>query len=267
MSDFQHASFYRFVRLADAAQVAAWLRAATALLRGTILVAEEGINGMVAGPAEALDAFLAALAAHPSFAGMAVKRSHCITPPFGRMTVHVRREVLPLGVAGVDAVGRPGSQVAPADWRALLDDPELVLIDNRSHFAHRLGRYRGALDPQVDNFRDLPGFIAAHAPQWKAEGRRVAMYCTGGIRCEKTAVWMEDAFGLPVLQLEGGILNHFSQVTDAHLDFDGKCFVFDNRIAIDTRLRETGTTAAEVYGDAPDEAWRLQRALRLADSA
>jgi UPF0176 protein len=175
--------------------------------------------------------------------------------------------VLSLGIEGVDAVGRPGTQVAPADWRQLLDDPKLVLIDNRSRFEVRLGRYRGAIDPQVDNFRDLPRFIARHAPAWKDEGRRVAMYCTGGIRCEKTAAWMEDSFGLPVLQLEGGILNHFAQVPDARLDFEGECFVFDNRIALDTQLRETATTAADVYRDAPDEAWRLQRALRLARSA
>jgi UPF0176 protein len=262
----QHLSFYRFVRVDDPARLAEWLREVTRSLNGSILLAEEGINGMVAGPAGLLGDFVAAMSSHPLFAGMAFKRSDCATAPFGRMTVHVRREVLPLGVEGVDAVGRPGTQVAPADWRALLADPELVLIDNRSRFEHRLGRYRGAIDPQVDNFRDLPRFIAEHAPAWKAEGRRVAMYCTGGIRCEKTAAWMEDAFGLDVLQLEGGILNHFAQVPDAHLDFDGECFVFDNRIALDTRLQESPTTAADVYGDAPDEAWRLQRALRLARS-
>jgi UPF0176 protein len=267
MSAFQHASFYRFVRIADAEQVAAWLRERARGLLGSILLAEEGINGMVAGAPDRVDAFAAELAAHPLFAGMPLKRSVGDTPPFGRMTVHVRREVLSLGIEGVDAVGRPGTQVAPADWRAVLDDPGLVLIDNRSRFEVRLGRYRGAIDPQVDNFRDLPLFIARHAPAWKDEGRRVAMYCTGGIRCEKTAAWMEDAFGLPVLQLEGGILNHFAQVSDAGRDFEGECFVFDNRIALDTQLRETSTTPADVYGDDPDEAWRLQRALRLAKSA
>jgi UPF0176 protein len=104
--------------------------------------------------------------------------------------------------------------------------------------------------------------VQAHADQWKAEGKKVAMYCTGGIRCEKTGMWMEN-LGLDVYQLEGGILNFFQSLPDADRDWQGECFVFDNRIAIDTKLQETSTTADEVYNDSPDEAWRLERAHRL----
>jgi UPF0176 protein len=103
-------------------------------------------------------------------------------------------------------------------------------------------------------------------PLWQAEGKQVAMYCTGGIRCEKTSAWLQQR-GVEVLQLEGGILNYFARMPDAELDWAGECFVFDNRIALDTRLRETGTTAAQVYADDPEEAWRLERALRLEAAA
>ena len=271
-TDLFHIAFYRFVRLADPEHTAGGLRELTRDVLGAVLVAGEGISGMLAGDAAALDRFELALQRDlrfgGAFEGIAFKRSTCRTPPFRRMKVHVRAEVLPLGIEGVDAVGRPGVQLAPAQWRALLDDPGVVVIDNRNGFEFRLGRFRNAIDPQVGNFRDLPAFIEAHAAGWKARGQRVAMYCTGGIRCEKTAAWMQDAFDLEVLQLEGGILRYLAEAADPHADWQGECFVFDNRIALDAGLNETATTAAEVYagrGDkAGDEAWRLQRAERLA---
>lgn len=263
-----HIAFYRFVRIPDAAGVAAALRELTGGLLGSILVAGEGVNGTLAGSASALDAFERALQDDErfggAFAGIAFKRTACHTPPFQRIKVHVRAEILPLGVEGVNAVGRPGVQLEPAGWRALLDADDVVVIDNRNSFEYRLGHFRGAIDPQVGNFRDLPAFVQAHAPTWKARNQRVAMYCTGGIRCEKTAAWMQDAFGLEVHQLEGGILRYLAEMPDAQADWQGECFVFDNRIALDAGLMETGTTAAEVYAGDPDEVWRLQRAQRLA---
>ena len=104
------------------------------------------------------------------------------------------------------------------------------MIDNRNSFEYRLGRFKHAIDPGVDNFRDFPGYIQAQAPKWKAAGKRVAMYCTGGLRCEKTSSWMQD-MGLTVYELDGGILNYFQQMPDADKDWQGECFVFDNRIA------------------------------------
>lgn len=267
-----HIAFYRFVRLPEPAHVAQAVRALTRDLFGSVLVASEGINGVLAGDAAALDRFERALrddaAFNGAFAGLAFRRSACRTPPFQRIKVHLRAEILPLGIDGVDAVGRPGLQLDPAQWRALLADRDAVVIDNRNRFEHRLGRFRGAIDPQVGNFRDLPAFIAAHAPGWREQGKRVAMYCTGGIRCEKTAAWMEDAFGLQVRQLEGGILRYLAETANDALhaqgDWQGECFIFDNRIALDARLQETATTAAEVYAGDADEAWRLRRAQRLA---
>jgi UPF0176 protein len=247
--------------------VARTLRELTLDLQGNILVASEGINATLAGTANALDRFQSALLDDPRFdglfAGMNFQRTGCRTAPFQRMKVHERAEILPLGIASVDAVGRPGLQLDPQQWRSLLDADDVVLIDNRNSFEFRLGRFRNAIDPQVNNFRDLPSYIEAHAPEWKSQGKRVAMYCTGGIRCEKTAVWMQG-MGLEVHQLEGGILRYLAETPDAERDWQGECFVFDNRIALDARLQETDTTADTVYAGDPDEQWRLQRARRLA---
>ena len=262
-----HVAFYRFVRLAEPARVAAVLRELTADLRGAVLVATEGINGALAGDAASLDRFEFALQRDPrlddALAGIAFRRSSCVTSPFHRMKVHVRKEVLPLGVEGVDVVGRRGIQLDGAAWRALQGADDVVMIDNRNSFEYRLGHFRNAIDPKVGNFRRLPAFIETHAPVWKAAGQRVAMYCTGGIRCEKTAAWMHDAFGLDVHQLEGGILRYLAETPDAGADWQGECFVFDNRVALDARLNETATTAADVYAGDIDEAWRLRRAQQL----
>ncbi len=268
-----HDAFYQFASIADVEGTAETLRGLTTELTGSLLVAAEGINGTLAGSAAALDAFRVALADDPRlegrFTGIAFKRSPCVTPPYQRMKVHSRPEILPLGLpsghSSVNAVGHVGHQVPPAQWRALLDDPNVVVIDNRNHFEVRLGRFRNAVDPMVRNFRDFPAYIDAQLPTWQAEGKQVAMYCTGGIRCEKTSAWLHER-GVTVLQLEGGILNYFATMPDAERDWNGQCFVFDNRIALDTRLRETGTTAQQVYASDPGEAWRLRRAQRLAGS-
>ncbi|MES2990233.1 MAG: rhodanese-like domain-containing protein [Pseudomonadota bacterium] len=269
LPDLFHIAFYRFVRVADPAQVAVVVRELGDGLRGSVLVAAEGINGTLAGPGAELDRFERGLRGDARLAGLfdglQCRRTTCAVTPFGRLAVHVRAEVLPLGVPGVDAVGRRGTQLDPAQWRALLDTPGAVVIDNRNAFEFRLGRFRGAVDPQVGNFRDLPAYVAAHAAAWKAEGRPVAMYCTGGIRCEKTAAWLADEFGLEVAQLEGGILRYLAEVPDAQRDWQGECFVFDNRLSLDAALRPGRATLADVYrSDVPDEAWRLERARRLA---
>jgi UPF0176 protein len=268
LPDLFHIAFYRFVRLDDPQRAAAVVRELGDGLHGSVLLAVEGVNGMLAGPAAVLDRFESALRSDRRlggvFAGLSFRRTACAVAPFRRLKVHVRAEVLPLGVPAVDPVGRRGVQLDPAQWRALLDVPGVVVIDNRNGFEFRLGRFRGALDPQVGNFRDLPAFVAAHAAEWKAERRPLAMYCTGGIRCEKTAVWMEDAFGLEVAQLEGGILRYLAEVPDADRDWQGECFVFDNRLSLDAALRPGTARLVDVYGHAPDEAWRLARARRLA---
>ena len=264
-----HSAFYRFTPLPDPVAAADALRALARGLKGSVVVASEGVNGTVAGPADAVAAFEAALQRDDVLAGalrgMPFKHSACATEPFGRLKVGVKPEIVALGLP--EALPAPdehdASHLSPDAWRALLARDDVVLLDNRNHFEFRLGRFRGALDPQVHNFRDFVAYVQAHAPAWRDAGRPVAMYCTGGIRCDKTAPWLRS-LGLDVRQLDGGILNYFRQTPDAQREWDGECFVFDNRVALDTRLDETATTPEQVFDPAhPDEAWRLQRARRL----
>jgi len=260
-----HIAFYKFTTIDDPAALSSSLRHLTVDLRGSILVATEGINGVLAGAAMALDAFEHALTnplyCNGAFIDVAFKRSACKTPPFARIKIHHRDRIVGLGHLDALHDNRCGIGVTPQQWRVLLAADDVVVIDNRNSFEYRLGRFKSAIDPGVGNFRDFSRYVEAHAPGWQAAGKRIAMYCTGGIRCERTSAWMQD-FGINVVQLEGGILNYFQTMPDAQQDWEGECFVFDNRIALDTRLQETETTAEQVYDD-PADAWRLARAQRL----
>lgn len=310
-SPLLHSAFYRFVALADPEAGADELRelGRDLGLGGSIIVAAEGVNGTVAGRAAQVEEFERRLRTgavlQGALRGLNFKRSACEQPPFGRFKVSVKPEIVALGLPA-DAPGlaelpdeHDASHLSPAAWDELLARGDAVVLDNRNHFEFRLGRFRGALDPGVHHFRDFVRFVEQHAPAWRGQGRPVAMYCTGGIRCDKTAPWMRS-LGLEVLQLEGGILNYLQQAiqggcadepggpvgdaADALIDdvngkgvaqcaptaapWQGECFVFDRRIALDARLRETGTTAEQVFDPAhPDEAWRLQRARRLDEAA
>jgi UPF0176 protein len=262
-----HSSFYKFATILDPPSVAVRLKALSTHVSGSILLATEGVNGMVAARLDALDAFEQALLHEFDgvFEGMQFKRSACLTKPFKHMKVKVKREIVALGVSGVNAINRPRQALEPKAWRDLIARDDVVVLDNRNSFEFKLGRFKGAVDPAVLHFRDFPGYIEAQVPQWKAAGKKVAMYCTGGIRCEKTSAWMQD-MGVDVFELQGGILNYFQQMPDAEKDWQGECFVFDNRVALDSKLQETDTPIEEVYKDEPDREWRISRALRLAAS-
>ncbi len=268
MSEQQvHSSFYRFVAVADPEAVAARLREISPLLGGNILVAPEGISGAIGGPPAAITDFELALQSDPifddAFTGMAFKHSACVSKPFSLIKVHCKPEIVAFGVPGVSGLpdpARPDTHVSPQAWRELIQQPDVVVLDNRNSFEFRLGRFDHAVDPEVAHFRDFPAYVASHRDAWR--NKRIAMYCTGGIRCEKTSAWMQDQ-GLDVYQLDGGIINYFAELPDAAKDWQGECFVFDKRIAIDTHLQETATTAEQVYADSADGAWRLARAKRL----
>jgi UPF0176 protein len=260
---FVHSSFYRFTPVPDPVAFAAWLRDAAPGLGGVVLVAEEGLSAAIAGTADAVAAFEARLQARPGFAGLHVKHNACERLPFSLLKVSVKREIVAFGIPGVSGQAATDTHVSPQRWRELLADPDTVVLDNRNTFEFKLGRFRGAIDPGVAHFRDFPAYVDAHRDEW--QGRTVAMYCTGGIRCEKTAAWMQQR-GLKVAQLDGGILNFLEAFPDAADDWQGECYVFDKRIAIDAAGRETGTTAEQVFTD-PADAWRLNRARRLDPAA
>lgn len=265
----EHTAFYKFSHLADVDAVIESVKRIAAGLDGSVLVAPEGINGMLAGQPHVLDAFEHALthdaAFQGAFTGIQFKRSPCLTKPFRKLKVRKKREIVPLGIDGVDAT-KTGIDVPPAEWRKLIAEDDVVLLDNRNSFEFKVGRFKNAIDPGVHNFRDFPEYVKAHLEEWKRDGKKVAMYCTGGIRCEKTSAWMRD-LDMPVYQLQGGILNYFKEMPDAEKDWEGECFVFDNRIALDTKLQETATTLEDVYADEPDGEWRLNRAKRLCGRA
>ena len=255
-----HSSFYRFTPMADPTAFADWLRGRGAALSlgGVVLVAEEGLSAAIAGEAADVHALEAELQALPGLAGLHFKRNTCERRPFSRFKVSVKREIVAFGIPGVKG-DATDTHVTPERWRELLDDPDTVVIDNRNSFEFKLGRFRGAIDPGVAHFRDFPAYVQAQRDAWR--GKTVAMYCTGGIRCEKTAAWMQ-AQGLKVAQLDGGILSFLQAFPDAAADWQGECYVFDKRIAIDAGSRETGTTAEQVFSE-PEDAWRLARARRL----
>ncbi len=250
-----HLAFYRFVRIDDVEAVCDRLRELTEGMLGTVLVAGEGVNGMLAAPDERVARFVDEAASDPlvgvAFDGITYKRTAYERIPFSRMLIKAKREIVPLGVEGLDMPARiddvAATDVPPQQWRALIERDDVVLLDNRNSFEYAVGRFRGAIDPGVVNFRDFRAYVEEHAAQWRAEGKQVAMYCTGGIRCEKSSPWMQD-LGLQVHQLQGGILNYFQQVPDADADFEGECFVFDQRVTLDTRLRDVGRDRSEIDG-------------------
>ncbi len=273
-ASLMHSAFYRFAPVADPQAAAQQLRAQAVAwedLQGALLLASEGINGAVAGCPDTVSAFEAWLTSEDflqgALEGMVFKRSQCLTPPFGRFKVVVKPEIVALGLPDFQALPVPNerddSHLSPSQWQALIRQPDVVVLDNRNHFEFRLGHFKGAVDPEVRRFSDFVSYVESHAPQWREQGRPVAMYCTGGIRCDKTAPWMRS-LGLDVYQLEGGILNYFQRMEDAQADWEGECFVFDKRVALNTQMQETSTRAPEVFNtDDPEERWRLERALRL----
>ena len=223
----QHSAFYRFTPLADPPAAADTLRTLAQGLFGAILVAPEGVNGAVSGTPEALDGFELALQRPDmlggALAGMVFKRSACRTAPFARLKVKVRPEIVALGLPAPSAPLPPpdeadDSHLSPAAWRALLGRDDVVLLDNRNHFEFRLGHFRGAVDPGVHRFSSFVQHVLDNADAWRTAGRPVAMYCTGGVRCDKTAPWMRS-LGLEVYQLQGGVLNFFQQLPDAERDW------------------------------------------------
>ncbi len=234
-----HDAFYRFCTVTDPDDLARALEDScqAAGVLGSVLVATEGINGMLCGSGEALDAVRDALEADPRFTGMRYKRTACGAQVFKRLKVRVKPEIVPLGIPGVDASRAHARDLSPLEWRALMARDDVIVIDNRNAFEYELGHFRGALNPGVAHFREFAAYMDANLPAWERDGKTVAMYCTGGIRCEKTTAWLA-AQGHTVYQLSGGILHYFQQLEDADRDFDGACFVFDARETLNTRLEE-----------------------------
>ncbi|MBA5777748.1 rhodanese-related sulfurtransferase [Stappia sp. F7233] len=239
MSDFLVAALYRFAELADYRELREPLLAVCRDngVKGSVLLAGEGINGTIAGRDAGIEAVLAHLRADPRINGFDVKFSRAERLPFGRMKVRLKREIVSLGVAEADPLKAVGAYVEPEDWNALISDPDVVLVDTRNAYEVAFGTFRGAVDPKTRSFRAFADW--AREAVTLAEKPKVAMFCTGGIRCEKaTSLLLE--LGLPeVYHLKGGILNYLEKVPQEQSLWQGTCFVFDDRIAVDHDLRPT----------------------------
>jgi UPF0176 protein len=264
-----HSAFYQFVRIADVERFVVRIREIASELTGSIIVASEGINGTVAAEVQRVESFENALRSDAAFGGafarIVFKRSECKTAAFGRMKVHLKDRIVAFGEADDAVFGERTTAVSPQVWRELIARDDVVVIDNRNSFEYRLGRFENAIDPGVSHFRDFQRYVESNADEWKRDGKAVAMYCTGGIRCERVAPWMQQ-LGLKVYELDGGVLNYFQQMPDAEREWRGECFVFDNRVALDTKLQQTTTSIEAVYEAEPDGAWRIARAKRLRDA-
>ena len=199
-------------------------------VKGTLLLAREGINGTVAGPRDGMDAVLAWLRSDPRLSDLDYKESLCDEMPFYRTKVKLKKEIVTLGVDGISPTKRVGTYVEPQDWNALISDPEVLLIDTRNDYEVSIGSFQGAVDPKTKTFREFPEYVKAHYDPTKH--KKVAMFCTGGIRCEKASSYMlEEGFD-EVFHLKGGILKYFEEVPAEQSMWDGECFVFDNRVAV-----------------------------------
>ena len=199
-------------------------------IRGTLLLAAEGINGTVAGSEAAIDRLLAWLKNQPPFAGLSHKESFCDEMPFYRTKVKLKREIVTMGVEGIDPRHIVGTYVKPKDWNDLISDPDVVLVDTRNDYEVAIGTFKGAVNPNTKTFREFPAYVSAELGP--AKHKKVAMFCTGGIRCEKSTAYLKQQGFDEVYHLEGGILKYLEEVPEEQSLWQGECFVFDNRVTV-----------------------------------
>lgn len=230
------AALYQFAPFADPAALRAPLLALCQAqgIKGTLLLAGEGINGTIAGPAEGIAAVVAHVRALPHCAGLEVKYAAAPAMPFARMKVRLKREIVTMGVEGIDPLASVGTYVEPHDWNALIADPDTIVIDTRNDYEVAIGTFSGAIDPQTRSFREFPAWFRRERARLLGEGRtpRVAMFCTGGIRCEKSTAFLKGEGVDEVYHLKGGILRYLEDVPAKDSLWQGACYVFDDRVAV-----------------------------------
>jgi len=232
------AALYRFTRFAAPAALRGPLQSLCneQEVTGTLLLAPEGINGTIAGSREGIDTVLGHIRALPGCAELDWKESTASTPPFHRMKVRLKREIVTMGQPSVDPASGTGRYVAPKDWNALISDPDVAVIDTRNGYEVGIGTFRGAVDPRTDSFGEFPAWWAENRDRF--EGKRIAMFCTGGIRCEKSTNFLIQQGVEDVYHLKGGILKYLEEVPKEQSLWEGECFVFDARVSVGHGLEE-----------------------------
>ncbi len=232
------ATFYKFVTLTDCEvkQKEIFQFCQQSHIKGTILLAQEGINGTIAGSRQDIDNLLAFLRSDPRFQDLEVKESAASSPPFERLKVRIKSEIVTFGQPNANPNEQVGEYVSPQQWNELLEDPEIVVIDTRNDYEVAIGSFKGAKNPKTYSFREFPDYVQQNLdPQ---QTPKVAMFCTGGIRCEKASSYLLSQGFKQVYHLKGGILKYLEEIPSEDSLWEGECFVFDERVAVKQGLSE-----------------------------
>jgi UPF0176 protein len=203
-------------------------------IKGTLLLAAEGINGTVAGSREAIDSLLTWLQADSRLTDISYKESFTEIMPFNRCKVKLKKEIVTMGIEGIDPKQVVGTYVEPKDWNALISDPDVILVDTRNDYEFQVGTFENAVNPKTDTFREFPQYVKDNMDP--AKHKKVAMFCTGGIRCEKSTAYMKEQGYEEVYHLKGGILKYLEEVPQENTLWKGDCFVFDERVTVNHDL-------------------------------
>ena len=230
------AALYKFVRLDDFEQLREPLLALMLErdVKGTLLLAGEGINGTIAGPRAGIDTVLGWLREDPRLADLEHKESFHDEHPFLRTKVKLKKEIVTMGVEGIDPNRTVGTYLSPQEWNAVISDPETILIDTRNDYEVEVGTFRGAINPETRTFREFPDYVKETLDP--AKRKKVAMFCTGGIRCEKSTAYLKEQGFEEVYHLKGGILKYLEEMPREDSLWEGECFVFDERVTVDHDL-------------------------------
>ena len=229
-------ALYKFTRLDDFEEIQDPLKLFLDSLniRGTLLLAREGVNGTIAGDNDSIMKSLDYLQKDKRLVGLEYKFSYSEKPPFKRLKVKLKKEIVTLGVSNIDPTFSSGTYVKPADWNELINDPDVVLIDTRNNYEFEIGSFKGSINPNTETFREFPTYTKNNLEKYR--DKKIAMFCTGGIRCEKSTAYLKSKGFENVFHLQGGILKYLEEVKEDESLWEGECFVFDDRVAVKHNL-------------------------------
>jgi len=229
-------ALYKFTRLDDFEEIQGPLKIFLESLniRGTLLLAKEGVNGTIAGDNDSIMKSLDYLQKDERLVGFEYKFSYSEKPPFKRLKVKLKKEIVTLGVSDIDPIFSSGTYVKPADWNELINDPDVVLIDTRNNYEFEIGSFKGSINPNTETFREFPAYTKNNLEKYR--DKKIAMFCTGGIRCEKSTAYLKSKGFENVFHLQGGILKYLEEIKEDESLWEGECFVFDDRVAVKHNL-------------------------------
>jgi UPF0176 protein len=241
------ASFYKFVPLVDFESLREPMLTAMREIgiKGTIILAAEGVNGSFAGTPEQMNRFYQYMHSESRFSDLNFKETYDNTNPFEKAKVKLRKEIVTMGIQNVDAINNAGTYLSPEEWHEFIKDPEVIVIDTRNDYEYELGTFKNAINPNTENFREFPEYVEQQLSNKK--DKKIAMFCTGGIRCEKSTAYLKEQGFTQVYHLKDGILNYMQAFPTEESLFEGQCFVFDDRVAVDKKLQRVQPQLPQDY--------------------